>query len=90
MALAPSIESLIVSDLMKMAGSEFVRRASKGENTTDYQVELVRSIDVPDKSLTTLNRPHRVAVRLKVTCESLLFDRGPVTSVVIPPKTGSR
>lgn len=84
----PSIDGLMVADLMKMAAAEFVRRARKGEDMSGYEVDLSRLVDVPDKALTTLNRPHRVAVRLKVTCESLLFDRGPVTSAVIPPKPG--
>lgn len=85
-----SLEGLIVADLMSMAAAEFVRRVRLGEDTSEYEVDLYRHVDVPDKALATLNRPHRVAVRLKVTCESMLFDRGPMTSVVIPPKTGSR
>jgi hypothetical protein len=70
-----------VDALAQIAAGEFVRRMRKGDDPKSFRIDLYRRVEVPDRALTTLGRAHCVAVRIRVTCESMLFDQ----TLVIPP-----
>jgi hypothetical protein len=77
-----------VSDLCHAAAVEFVRQARAGEDPRRFRLDLKRRVEVPDRALTILGRQHSVRVRIKITCESMVFDRPEVgtASIVIPPQ----
>jgi hypothetical protein len=77
-------DGLTIAQLVRVAAAQFVREARRGVDPLGLRFDLYRRVEVPDRALTVLNRPHLVAVRIKVTCESLLFE-GPATTAVIPP-----
>jgi hypothetical protein len=76
-----------VDALAQIAAGEFVRQMRKGEDPKNFRLDLYRQVEVPDRALKTLGRAHSVAVRIRVTCESMLFEAGGAASIVIPPAT---
>jgi hypothetical protein len=76
-----------VDALAQIAAGEFVRRMRAGEDPRKFRIDLLRQVSVPDRALKTLGRHHAVAVRIRVTCESLLFDKDGSAALVIPPST---
>jgi hypothetical protein len=70
-----------VDALAQLAAGEFVRQMRQGEDPKAFRIDLYRRVTVPDRALATLGRAHDVAVRIRVTCESMLFD----STLIIPP-----
>jgi len=78
-------DGLTIAQLVRVAAAQFVREARRGTDPLGLRFDLYRRVEVPDRALTILKRPHLVAVRIKVTCESLLFEGAGVAGTVIPP-----
>jgi hypothetical protein len=77
-------DGLTIAQLVRVAAAQFVREARRGADPMGFRFDLYRQVEVPDRALTVLKRAHLVAVRVKVTCESMVFE-GPATTAVIPP-----
>jgi hypothetical protein len=76
-----------VDELARAAAGEFVRAARRADGPNAYRIDLYRQVEVTDRALATLGRTHRVAVRIKISCESLLFEpQAGGASIVIPPE----
>jgi|HubBroStandDraft_4_1064222.scaffolds.fasta_scaffold56286_5 hypothetical protein len=79
-------DGLTIAQLVRVAAAQFVREARRGADPLGFRFDLYRQVEVPDRALTVLKRAHLVAVRVKVTCESMVFE-GPSITAVIPPAT---
>jgi hypothetical protein len=79
-----------VDNLARLAAAQFVRQMRAGDDPRQFRLDLARKVMVPDRALTTLGRAHAVAVRIRVTCESLVFDKDGTTSLIVPPVVPSR
>jgi hypothetical protein len=77
-------DGLTIAQLVRVAAAQFVREARRGADPMGFRFDLYRQVEVPDRALTVLKRAHLVAVRVKVTCESMVFE-GSATTAVIPP-----
>jgi hypothetical protein len=77
-------DGLTIAQLVRVAAAQFVREARRGADPLGFRFDLYRQVEVPDRALTVLKRAHLVAVRVKVTCESMVFE-GSATTAVIPP-----
>ena len=75
-----------VDNLARLAAAQFVRQMRAGDDPKQFRLDIYRKVMVPDLALATLGRTHGVAVRIRVTCESLLFDKDDATALVIPPR----
>jgi len=79
-------DRMMFAELVQAAAGQFVRQARIGNDPTRFRLDLYRKVDVPDRAIATLKRRHAVAVRISITCESMLFDgEAGATSVVLPP-----
>lgn len=81
---AATIDRVTVVGLARIAAAEFVRKARIGDDPRDFRIDLYRQVEVPDRAVSMLGRPHSVAVRIKITCESMLFDGAGQTMLVVP------
>jgi hypothetical protein len=78
-------DGLTIAQLVRVAAAQFVREARRGADPMGFRFDLYRQVEMPDRALTVLNRAHLVAVRIKVTCESMVFEGPAASSAVIPP-----
>ena len=78
-------DALTVAQLVRVAAAQFVREARRGADPMGFRFDLYRQVEVPDRALRTLGRAHLVAVRIKITCESMLFESAETTSKIISP-----
>jgi hypothetical protein len=79
------VDGWTVAELCRTAAGQFVRQARHGNDPTKFRVDVRRKVEVPDKAIATLGRAHSVAVRISITCESMLFDHGrDATAVLLP------
>jgi hypothetical protein len=74
-----------VEVLARLAAGQFVRQLRAGDDPKMFRLDIHRKVSVPDKALATLGRAHAVAVRIRVTCESILFEKDDQAALVIPP-----
>jgi hypothetical protein len=77
-------DGLTIAQLVRVAAAQFVREMRRGADPIGLRMDIYRKVEVPDSALTVLKRAHVVGVRIKVTCDSLVFE-GPATTAVIPP-----
>jgi hypothetical protein len=78
-------DRMMLTEIVQAAAGLFVRQARIGNDPTRFRMDLYRKVAVPDRVLAALGRQHAVAVRVSITCESMLFDRDGSTSAVLPP-----
>jgi hypothetical protein len=77
-------DGLTIAQLVRVAAAQFVREMRRGADPVGLRMDIYRKVEVPDSALTILKRAHVVGVRIKVTCDSLVFE-GPTTTAIIPP-----
>jgi hypothetical protein len=77
-------DGLTIAQLVRVAAAQFVREMRRGADPVGLRMDIYRKVEVPDSALTILKRAHVVGVRIKVTCDSLVFE-GPAPTAVIPP-----
>jgi hypothetical protein len=87
LAAATISDDVTLAKIVQTAAGQFVRQARVGNDPTRFRLDLYRKVEVQDRAISILGRKHAVAVRISITCESLLFDRGEKTAtVVLPPQ----
>jgi hypothetical protein len=85
MSTADRNDALTIGQLVRVAAAQFVREARKGTDPVGLRFDIYRKVEVPDSALTILKRAHVVGVRVKVTCDSLLFESTGAAGAIIPP-----